>query len=231
MKSNGWIKLHRSILDWEWYDETNTFKVFLHCLLRANHKDKNWRGQTIKVGSFITSYSNLAVECKLSTQQIRTALDKLKHTKELTIKTTNKYTVVTICKYESYQVLENENNKQITIKQQTNNKQITTNNNDNNIIKDIIAVLNEKTNKSFRAETAKTKNVIKARLNEDFTYEDFITVINNKSKDWKDDPKMSKFLRPETLFGNKFEGYLNETAKKEVKKRTPVWDGTKYVLQ
>jgi hypothetical protein len=135
MKDNnqqGWIKLHRSILDWEWYDEINTFKVFLHCLLRANHKEKKWRGQTIKAGSFITSYANLSVECKLSTQQVRTALNKLRDTKELAIKTTNKYTMITVCKYDSYQVLENQNNKQITNNQQTNNNQITTNKNDNN---------------------------------------------------------------------------------------------------
>jgi uncharacterized phage protein (TIGR02220 family) len=74
----------------------------------------------------------------------------------------------------------------------------------------IVEYLNKKTNKSYRHNTHKTKSVILARINEGFTVEDFKRVIDNKSKDWKDDQKMSKFLRPETLFGNKFEGYLNE---------------------
>ena len=110
--------------------------MFIHCLLRANHKEKTWQGKTIKVGSFITSYSNLASECKISVQQLRTSLDKLKITKSVTIKATNKFTIVTICKYASYQVLDAEKTKQVTSKttnqQQTNNKQVTTNKNDKN---------------------------------------------------------------------------------------------------
>ena len=136
MQKQGWIKIHRQLTEWEWYDDLNTFKVFIHCLLRANHKEKTWQGKTIKVGSFITSYSNLASECKISVQQLRTSLDKLKITKSVTIKATNKFTIVTICKYASYQVLDAEKTKQVTSKatnqQQTNNKQVTTNKNDKN---------------------------------------------------------------------------------------------------
>jgi len=135
MQQQGWIKIHRQLIEWEWYDDLNTFKVFIHCLLRANHKEKIWQGKTIKVGSFITSYSNLASECKISVQQLRTSLEKLKITKSVTIKATNKFTIVSVCKYASYQVLDAEKTKQVTSKttnqQQTNNKQITTTNNDN----------------------------------------------------------------------------------------------------
>ena len=63
---------------------------------------------------------------------------------------------------------------------------------------------------SYRASSKKTKDLIHARLNEGFTVEDFRTVIYRKGKQWMNDPKMCKFLRPETLFSNKFEGYLNE---------------------
>lgn len=80
-------------------------------------------------------------------------------------------------------------------------------------IKTIIDYLNEKTNKHFKATTNKTKAVIKARLNEGFTVDDFKKVIDNKTTEWLNDSKMNKFLRPETLFSNKFEGYLNETPK------------------
>ncbi|MBD3197988.1 MAG: hypothetical protein GF317_23260 [Candidatus Lokiarchaeota archaeon] len=74
----------------------------------------------------------------------------------------------------------------------------------------IIEYLNQKTNKNFKPSTQKTKDLIKARLNEKFTIEDFKKVIDNKCSQWLNDEKFNRFLRPETLFSNKFEGYLNE---------------------
>lgn len=74
----------------------------------------------------------------------------------------------------------------------------------------IINFLNEKTGKKYRANSDKTKELIQARFNEGFELNDFKKVIDIKVKKWKDDIKMKDFLRPETLFSNKFEGYLNE---------------------
>lgn len=73
----------------------------------------------------------------------------------------------------------------------------------------IINYLNEKTGKHYKYTTNKTQTVIKARWNEGFTEDDFRKVIDNKAAEWKG-TDMEKFLRPETLFGNKFEGYLNQ---------------------
>ncbi|WP_405077051.1 conserved phage C-terminal domain-containing protein [Lactobacillus jensenii] len=77
-------------------------------------------------------------------------------------------------------------------------------------VKAIVQFLNEKTGSHYRASSAKTKKLIHARLKEGFTVDDFEKVIVKKCKDWKNDSKMAKYLRPETLFGTKFEGYLNE---------------------
>lgn len=86
------------------------------------------------------------------------------------------------------------------------------NNNNNNIpYVEIVDYLNDVAGKNFRHSTKKTQTLIKARLKEGFTVDDFKRVIDNKTKEWKHDPKMSKYLRPETLFGTKFESYLNET--------------------
>lgn len=76
--------------------------------------------------------------------------------------------------------------------------------------KEIIDYLNAKTDKSYKASSKKTRSLIKARFNEDFNLDDFKRVIDNKVDDWIDNPDMCKYLRPETLFSNKFEGYLNE---------------------
>lgn len=129
---DGWIKIHRKILEWEWYDDSKVVHLFIHCLLKANHKPKKWRGQHIDSGQFITSYQKLSEQLPLSVMQIRTALNKLKSTGELTIKTSNKYTMISITYWNDYQLTDKQDDNQITIKYQSNNNQITTNKNDNN---------------------------------------------------------------------------------------------------
>lgn len=129
----GFIQLHRKILEWEWYDDHNTTRLFIHMLMRANHKDNKWRGILVGKGSFISGRKVLAHETGLSEQQIRTSLNRLKSTNEITIKTTNSYSMYAIVSWESFQ------GKQPT-NQPTTNQRLTTNNNDNNdnnIIKDI----------------------------------------------------------------------------------------------
>ncbi|MFQ9706138.1 MAG: conserved phage C-terminal domain-containing protein [Limosilactobacillus pontis] len=76
--------------------------------------------------------------------------------------------------------------------------------------KEIIAYLNEKLKSSYRPNASKNKKLINARLHEGYSIDDFKKAIDNKIADWGNDPKMSKYLRPETLFGTKMEGYVNE---------------------
>lgn len=80
---------------------------------------------------------------------------------------------------------------------------------DINIYSSIISYLNEKANTNYRISSSKTKTLIKARLNEGFVENDFKTVIDNKTSEWIH-TDMEKYLRPETLFGTKFESYLNQ---------------------
>ena len=79
--------------------------------------------------------------------------------------------------------------------------------------------LNLKANTKFRFTSEKTRKLIKARINENFTVEDFKTVIDNKCDEWLNDDKMKIYLRPETLFGSKFESYLNQKRKKITTKK------------
>lgn len=91
------------------------------------------------------------------------------------------------------------------------------------IEREIIDYLNLKTNKHFKY-TQNNLNKIKTRLKEDFTLEDFKQVIDKKCSEWLNDPKMNTYLRPETLFGSKFESYLQQ----ESKTNTPNWVGKTY---
>ena len=83
------------------------------------------------------------------------------------------------------------------------------NNISNDILKEIVSYLNDKTEKNYRYNSKETIKLIKARINDGFTIDDFKKVIDNKTNDWLN-TEMDKFLRPSTLFGNKFENYLNQ---------------------
>lgn len=136
----GFISLDRKIVNWEWYQNPDVFRVFLHLLLCANHKDGKWQGIPVKRGQTITGADKLSKTLRLTRQTIRTSLTKLKSTGEITIKSTNKYSVITICKYDTYQKNNTSSNQQtnpsfnqqLTNQQPTTNQQLTTNNNDNN---------------------------------------------------------------------------------------------------
>ena len=102
--NGGFITLHRQILDWEWYKDINTKVLFLHLLLKANYKDLNFEGRKILRGQLVTSLPSLASQTGLSVRQIRVSLDKLKLTGEVTSSVYARYRVITIVKYDEYQV-------------------------------------------------------------------------------------------------------------------------------
>jgi hypothetical protein len=101
--SIGFIKLHRKIIEWEWYSDVNVCRVFLHLLLTANFENKKWQGIDISRGQVITSLEKLGKSTTLTIQQVRTALTKLKSTHEITIKATKLHTFITLTNYNLYQ--------------------------------------------------------------------------------------------------------------------------------
>jgi uncharacterized phage protein (TIGR02220 family) len=101
---------------------------------------------------------------------------------------------------------------------ESNTSNNTTTNTD---IRDIVEYLNSKVGSAFKSTTKSTQKVIKARLAEGFTADDFMTVIDKKCDEWLGDSKMEQYLRPETLFGTKFEGYLNARVSKRSTKGIP----------
>lgn len=100
---NGWVKLHRSIIDWEWYNDPNMCHLFLHLILIANLKDGEWHGEKIKRGDAVVGYRSLSMTLGVSIRTLRTCLKRLKTTREVTLHVTHQFTIVTICKFESYQ--------------------------------------------------------------------------------------------------------------------------------
>jgi hypothetical protein len=104
LQMSGWIKLHKTLKDWEWYDDHNATRLLVHLLLSVNYEDKTWKGQTIKAGSCVTSWENLAKEIGLSVKQTRTAMAKLEASKEVARYTTNKWQAISLVKWDKLQV-------------------------------------------------------------------------------------------------------------------------------
>lgn len=99
----GWIKIHRSLLEWEWIQNANVLQVFMFCLLKANYKDTSWQGHLIKRGQFITGRRKLAEETQLSEKAVRNALKKLEKTGEISVQKTNSFSLITVNNFDLYQ--------------------------------------------------------------------------------------------------------------------------------
>ena len=83
MLDGGFVLVHRSLLKWEWYDDINTTRLFLHLLLTVNYEPQKWQGVMIERGQRVASFSKLSNETGLTIKQIRTALEHLKRTGEV----------------------------------------------------------------------------------------------------------------------------------------------------
>lgn len=241
---NGYIKLFRKLRNWKWYGVPCVKDVFIHLLITANIKDNYYKGTLVRRGQVIVGLQSLANELGYSVQNIRTALEKLKVTNEITSETTNKGTLITVINWELYQGNTVDTNKQsnkrpnnqLTNDQQTTNKRVTidqqTTNNSlrrikntkntkntkeekeykerkySNDSKSVLDYLNFRIGSKYRYSDSSLKS-IQARLNDGYTVNDCKTVIDKKCVDWLD-TEWSKYLVPGTLFGNKFEKYLNQ---------------------
>jgi hypothetical protein len=125
----GWVTLHRKFLQWEWFDKPEMVQLFIYLLLMAQHGERKYRGVILQRGELVTSIPKIMNDCKLSEQQARTCIKRLKSTGEITCKATNKYTIITICNYDRYQdynfpsngQTNGQTNGQATDKQRTSN--------------------------------------------------------------------------------------------------------------
>lgn len=124
--ADGWIKLHRKIDGWEWKSNPKTLSLFVHLLITANYEPSRYRGYDIPAGSVAIGLNALSEQTGLSVRGVRTALKHLKTTNEVTIKTTNHFSIVSITKWNEYQGNDKQIDIQTTNKRQTNDKPVTT---------------------------------------------------------------------------------------------------------
>lgn len=119
MITGGYIKLHRKMVEWEWYQDPAVSRVFIHLLLTANHEAKQWKGRAVGRGQRIASCQTLAEELGLTKKTVYSALKKLEGTGEISCAPESKYTLITIHNFDGYQQLPMQNETQAQSKQIT----------------------------------------------------------------------------------------------------------------
>lgn len=192
---SGYIKLHRKLIEWDWYDDVSTKTLFLHLLLMSNYKDKNWKGITIKRGEFITSLESLT-KSGLSISQIRTSLKKLEKTKEINVITTNKNSIISVIKYNDYQNLNDDDEIKIkTVKDSINKDSI------NNIYNSYPSNCVVKSTSTGKSSSNKTK--IKSLLKQ-HSEEEIVSTINKYVTDCK---KNNVYMKNFSTFLNNLPDY------------------------
>lgn len=103
MDNGSYIKLHRKMLDWEWYDHDNVKLLFLHLLLIASWKESKWHGITLHPGELIRTNENLGHELGKTNKQIRAALEALKRTGEVATRFEAGTRIITVKNWGQYQ--------------------------------------------------------------------------------------------------------------------------------
>ena len=101
--ADGFIKIYRSLLDWEWFDDANTLKLWLYILLRANWEERKWRGITIHRGQFVESLRTMAKKNNMTVQEVRTSLAHLKSTQNITQESTQLGSLISVIKWDFFQ--------------------------------------------------------------------------------------------------------------------------------
>lgn len=229
IKPIGHFRIHRELYHKPiWKQSTPEQKVVLMTLIAMAWFKPNeweWKGEKFKTepGQFVTSLQSIADDCGkgITIQNVRSSLIRFEKLEFLTNVSTKEGRLITIANWGLYQYTEQEPTKVSTKTQQRVNKDPTTKEEcikeireENNIIRLVVEHLNTVTGKAYKFNSAKTVSCILARVNEGFNdIEDYKKVIDSKYKQWNG-TKDEIYIRPETLFGTKFEGYL-QTAPKE----------------
>lgn len=255
----GWIKLHRKILDSQYGKNPEVFSLFIHLLLMANHK-KGYTadGTMLEPGQLMTSQVGLAKRLKLSRTKVQRLLLKLEDAKQIRQQTSSRNSIITVINWVVYQSDEHQagsdrapsGHQTGTNKNAKNNKNNTyTSGSDSgcaaeknlpgdlpqdfrnpqelvspglfavdsihpleeancsDLARNVLTALNTICFRNFRPGKGNMK-FVNARIKEGYTLEDFTAVFRHKQEQWGHDPKMSEFLRPQTLLSENFDSYL-----------------------
>lgn len=208
-----YIKLYKKMLDWEWYDNPNTCRVFIHCLLKANWKPCKWHGQEIDAGQFITSLATIADETSLTVDQVRTALNHLICTGEITSKSQSKFRIITVNNWDAYQADTKQKTKESPSKSQADPKQVPTDKEIKEVEEDkntnTCITKNNKYAQFFETfwkayprhvDKARAYECYCARLNAGYSEEELLTACKNYAEECKKNNTEEKYIKHGSTF-------------------------------
>lgn len=249
----GWVKLYRKITEWEWFTDPATAHLFIYLIAKANRKPTRYKGVEIPAGGLTTSQDALCKATGLTRQQIRTALNHLISTNDVTKRSTKKYTLLIVNNWDSYQTDNQEINQQLTISQPTTNQQLTTNKNERskevekeNItlveissktpVKtaasfpetiEVISYWNATYGRRYRSDTKQTNDQVRKLLESGYSVEDIKMVIDFKAGEVRRNPKSEKWFNPTSVFRpeNFQRAFEWASNAKEKRKEKSVYDG------
>ncbi|MFD1410607.1 conserved phage C-terminal domain-containing protein [Lapidilactobacillus gannanensis] len=225
MADEGWIKLYRKIMKSFVWTNSDQLKLWLLVLMKANHSQNKFlfNGEEVSVsqGQFVTGVNTLGFEFNQGVKRDKAIagrtlwrwLKRFEKEQMLTIKSTTKYSVISVSNWGEYQ----ESVKHLSSVGQSPVNHLSTNKNDKNeenekkstIYSPVIDYLNQKAGTKYKSSGKNTQTLIRAREKDGFKLDDFKKVIDNKVAEWKG-TDMEQYLRPITLFGTRFESYLNQ---------------------
>ena len=199
---NGWVRLYRQVLDWEWYRDIKTKSLFFHLLIKARYKDGESRGVAVKKGQVMTSCRQLADESGLTYQSVRTCLDRLVSSGEIVISSTQRFTTITICEYSKYQShdrddqrTEDQNNAKINAKTSKNQRKDQRNKYDSqpiDLTKDSLTTQIE-SNAKINAKTSKNQRTLILLRNKEESIKNTTLSCRNFSPD-SDEVRLATLL-------------------------------------
>ena len=232
--STGFITLHRKITHTSWYGRPEYVALFIHLLMRANHKERTVvignQSIVVKRGQFIAGRKSLSAESGVQESKVNRIINVFKSEQQIEQQAFSKFSLYSITNYDSYQSGEQQIEQQMNSKRTADEQQMNTNNNVNNVnnvnntskpakkstgeaIK-VLEYLNKKAGSNFKPVDANT-SLVNGRIKEGYTIEDCFAVIDSKHSEWVGSD-MEKFLRPSTLFGTKnFSQYQGQVGMKK----------------
>lgn len=200
--------------DWEWYENTNVFRLFYHCLLHTNLEDKRYCGKEIKAGQFVSSVARISAETGLTESQVRTALKKLKDTGYISTKSTNKYTIYTVNEYQKYidcgQVAETTTEENTVVENGTKMEQPVEQTDKNAINECFERLWKQYPNKRGKGQVSDTKKKTLYEIGEEKIERALKRYLDDLSKD-------SSWRKPQngsTFFNSGYVDYLDENYEK-----------------
>lgn len=249
-REEGWFKLFRSMFNNPVVmKDADHLALWVYLLGQASHKphDTVFGGKriTLQPGQLITGRNKLASVLKIDPSKVKRILKEFKSEHQIDQQSERYGSLISIVNWSQYQQDDQRSDQRVTNERPTSDQRVTTiqeckndkngKNERNNtpkppegacvdrakmeVIREVVDHLNVRTGKHYLPTTRLTQKKIIARINEGFTTEDFIRVIDIKAMEWMNTDR-EKYLRPETLFGTKFEGYLNQ--RPERRKMNPI---------